>query len=72
MKTISVRNLQDKLNTLYCRARAHHQAPGRPRHMDYLWDLKEMALIAGKSKVEVPIEWLLELEHYGATAKAKA
>ena len=72
MKSISVRTLQDKLNSLYRRGRAQDQAPGRPRHIDYLWDLKEMALIAGKSAVEVPVEWLVELEQYGAAANQKA
>ena len=29
---------------------------------DHLWDLKEMALLQGKSKIDVPEEWLNELE----------
>ena len=62
MKTICVRALQDKLNLLYRRTRGK-QGAGQPRHLEYLWDLKEMALIDGKSTVEVPKEWLLELEH---------
>ena len=71
MQTVCVRTLQDKLNSLY-RLRGKHQAAGQPRHMEYLWDLKEMALIAGKSTVEVPKEWLLELEHCEAGVKSDA
>ena len=29
---------------------------------EYLWDLKEMALLEGKSTVELPKNWLDELE----------
>jgi hypothetical protein len=70
MKTIDVRILQDKLNSLYYRTRGKHQTAGQPRHMEYLWDLKEMALIAGKSTVEVPKEWLTELEQCEASSRS--
>jgi hypothetical protein len=72
LKSISVRTLQDKLNSLYLRARGRHHSQAQSRHLDYLWDLKEMALIAGKSSVEVPEEWLLELEQYGTGAQFNA
>lgn len=70
MKTIGVRTLQDKLNSLYYRTRGKHQTAGQPRHMEYLWDLKEMALIAGKTRVEVPKEWLIELEQCEASNRS--
>lgn len=71
MQSVCVRTLQDKLNSLY-RQRGKHQTARQPRHMEYLWDLKEMALIAGKSTVEVPQEWLLELEHCEAGVRPGA
>lgn len=72
MSTISVRSLQERLNSLYRHKKEAHNLLGQPHHMEYLWDLKEMALIAGKSSVEVPCEWLQELDQFEARAKAKS
>jgi hypothetical protein len=62
MKTISVGSLKDKLNSFYSQAKMLNRPHGQSEHFDYLWDLKEMALIEGKDSIEVPEEWLLELD----------
>ncbi len=61
---VSVRTdlLKERLNRLYdvvrCNPRSH-SAWGR---FDYLWDLKELALLEGKGSVQIPDAWLDELE----------
>lgn len=52
--------LRDRLNRLYAAVRDNPKTlAGR---FDYLWDLKELAVLEGKGSVQIPDMWLDELE----------
>ena len=61
--------LKDRLNKLYQNRRGQATAAnfggksqGEAGLFDYLWDLKEKALIEHRATVDVPATWLNELE----------
>lgn len=56
--TITVDALRDRLNQLYS---SRLTLPNEGL-FEYLWDLKEQALLEGSSSVEVPTTWLEDLE----------
>jgi hypothetical protein len=61
-KTIRTSVLKEKLNSFYETNRLLlHRLPEK-EHFDYLWDLKERAILEGKKTVEVPEEWMAELD----------
>jgi hypothetical protein len=62
-QSISTSTLKEKLNTFYASARSSLSVQSQKEHFDYLWDLKERAILEGKQTVEVPEEWITELEH---------
>ena len=63
MVTLDTANLKERLNKVYGMIKTHPQNKlDQPGLFDYLWDLKEMALMAGKRKVDVPKAWLEDLE----------
>lgn len=64
-KSISTSTLKEKLNSYYASARSNLSVQSQKEHFDYLWDLKERAILEGKQTVEVPEEWMTELEHSG-------
>ncbi len=55
--TVSTTDLKARLNRIYKGMRSREA--GR---FDYLWDLKELALLEGRKSVDVPETWLDELE----------
>ena len=55
--TVSTTDLKARLNRIYKGMRG--KEAGR---FDYLWDLKELALLEGRKSVDVPETWLDELE----------
>jgi hypothetical protein len=61
-KSISTSTLKEKLNSFYASARSKVSGQSQKEHFDYLWDLKERAILEGKQTVEVPEEWIIELE----------
>lgn len=65
-KIVSVKtsDLRQRLNALYARMRgnAAQRQFGDSGRFDYLWDLKELALMKGSQSVDVPESWLEELE----------
>jgi hypothetical protein len=62
-KPVSTEHLKQKLNYFYALSKAQLNLVPQREHFDYLWDLKEKAIIEGKANVEVPEEWLSELDH---------
>ncbi|MBX9570664.1 MAG: hypothetical protein K2X77_17360 [Candidatus Obscuribacterales bacterium] len=57
-------DLRERLNKLYARMRsssAERKLSDNGR-FDYLWDLKELALMQGTQSVDVPESWLDDLE----------
>ena len=60
--TVNTRSLKEPLNKLYDTRRHNTTLFPNDGLFEYLWDLKEMALMEGKSSVEVPGNWLEELE----------
>jgi hypothetical protein len=58
---VATDQLRQRLNRLYTivRTQKTNQSLGR---FDYLWDLKELAVLEGKPAVEIPDTWLDELE----------
>lgn len=59
LTNIETLKLRDRLNKLYYSRRSK---PDSDWHFDYLWDLKEKALLEGRSSVEIPSDWLDYLE----------
>jgi hypothetical protein len=64
MVTMETDLFKDRLNQVYDRIR--HSASSRNLSQndffEYLWDLKEKALMEGKSSLELPQNWLDKLE----------
>jgi len=69
-KSISTSTLKEKLNLFYASARANLSAHTQKEHFDYLWDLKERAILEGKQSVEVPEDWFSELENSGRAVRS--
>jgi len=61
-KLISVKtaDLKSRLNKMYTGLRASGRAD--LSRFDYLWDLKELALMEGRQTVDIPETWLDEIE----------
>jgi hypothetical protein len=59
--TVPTDQLRHRLNRLYGILRGHKPTQSLGR-FDYLWDLKELAVLEGKRAVEIPDAWLDELE----------
>lgn len=60
--TIDTDTLKQRLNKLYETARLRQKHGSPSGVFDYLWDLKEKALLEGSKSVEVPKNWLDELD----------
>jgi hypothetical protein len=54
--------LRDRLNRLYGAVRRNARNYSAWGRFDYLWDLKELAVLEGRGSVEIPDSWLDELE----------
>lgn len=67
---VNTDHLKARLNKLYETRRHNTTLSANDGLFEYLWDLKELALMEGKPSVEVPSNWLEELEEstlsYGA------
>lgn len=61
MVQVSTAELRIRLNRLYNRMRSA-SGQGDLGRFDYLWDLKELALMEGRPTVDVPETWLDEME----------
>ena len=66
--TVDTKSLKERLNRLYdsmrhvsCRSSKGKEL-GQAGLFEYLWDLKEVALLQGKTEVEVPTTWIKELD----------
>ncbi len=62
MISVETVQLKDKLNRMFT---TMHGAKADRTHdsvFDRLWDLKEMAILEGKKTIELPSQWLNELE----------
>lgn len=70
---VSIDTLKSSLNKVYDNRRGHskmHHLSGMPEGLfEYLWDLKEKALLERRSTVEVPSNWLQELEDHHENRK---
>lgn len=63
MVTMNTDLLKDKLNKVYSSMhKAEKKSFSQEGLFEYLWDLKEVALLEGKSSVQLPKNWLDELE----------
>lgn len=67
--------LRERLNRLYDSLHSQQRTSkrdllGRNGLFEYLWDLKEAALMEGKGSVELSKQWLDELEHEFPTVTA--
>lgn len=59
---VEVVNLKQQLNHLYRSRKNNRSILSHDGLFEYLWDLKELALIEGRSSVEVPSAWMEELD----------
>jgi hypothetical protein len=61
MVTVETNNLKERLNSAFLRLHGRNGV-GHDANFDRLWDLKESAILEGKKTVELPGQWLSELE----------
>ncbi len=59
--TVRTAELKERLNKLYSAIKSGKK--GDPGRFDYLWDLKELALMEGRRSVDIPETWLDEMEN---------
>ncbi len=52
---------KDRLNRIYSLMRAHPRMSSNPGLFDYLWEVKELAIVEKRSSIEIPSGWLEEL-----------
>ena len=63
MIEVEVSSLKQRLNSLYQNKRHFDRSYlSHDGLFEYLWDLKEMALIEGKESVEIPEAWIRDLD----------
>ena len=62
LTTVRTAHLRDRLNRLYDAVRGNVTTISCWSRFDYLWDLKELAVLEGRNDVEIPEHWLDELE----------
>lgn len=64
MVTMETNLFKDRLNRVYDRMRHGSQSRSLSQNefFEYLWDLKETALVEGKPSLELPQTWLEKLE----------
>jgi hypothetical protein len=60
--TVSTETLKQRLNQMYDAMRASSRLGASSGLFEYLWDLKEVALLEKRGDVQVPNTWLEELE----------
>jgi len=72
LRRVSTCSLREKLSFMYARSKLKNARFYQPRYVDYLWDLKETALVTGETSVEVPEEWLKELEQFAGESSTSA
>jgi hypothetical protein len=59
---VATDSLKDRLNKVYDALRSRPATLSNSGLFDYLWEMKELALLEGRSTVPVPTTWLEELE----------
>lgn len=59
---IQVSTLKERLNRFYDSRKKNQVADSQDGLFEYLWDLKELALMEGRASVQVPGAWLDELD----------
>jgi len=64
MVTLNTDLFKDRLNRVYDRLRHGNQSRSlsQSEFFEYLWDLKETALVEGTPSLELPQTWLEKLE----------
>lgn len=60
--TVDLATLQNNLNKLFASKNRRQLSRIYQDDFDYLWDLKELALLEKKQLVEVPGTWLSEMD----------
>lgn len=73
MVTLETDLFKERLNRVYDRMR--HSTPShnlsQNDFFEYLWDLKEAALLEGKTSLELPQNWLSKLEEEEISMKMR-
>ncbi|HEY9787188.1 MAG TPA: hypothetical protein V6D17_17495 [Candidatus Obscuribacterales bacterium] len=59
--SVGVDELKEQLNALYSTRKNKPRNLADPALFDRLWDLKELAILEGRTSVELPKTWLDEL-----------
>ena len=62
LSTVTTDKLKEKLNQIYAAMRTHTSTFASLGLLEYLWDLKELAILEGRQSVSVPATWLRELD----------
>jgi hypothetical protein len=59
---VNTADLKERLNRFYKGMRSATGKRLDTGRFDYLWDLKELALLEGRQSVDIPESWLEEIE----------
>ena len=60
--SIPTDHLRDRLNRIFVAVRGNPRSHSHWGRFDYLWDLKEVAVLEKRNSVQIPDTWLDELE----------
>ncbi len=70
--TVTTAALRDKLNRIYNTRMAKPGSLTNSGLFECLWEMKELALIEGLSSIQLPINWLEELESESTDTMSEA
>jgi hypothetical protein len=62
MISVDTSQLKEKLNRMFTAMHGSKADRSNDRVFDQLWDLKELAILEGKKTIELPSQWLSELD----------
>jgi hypothetical protein len=62
MISVETSQLKEKLNRMFTEMHGSKADRSHDSVFDRLWDLKEMAILEGKKTVDLPSQWLSELD----------
>lgn len=66
--SVTTDTLKARLNKFYD-ARRQSRDAAQEGLFEYLWDLKELALMEGRAEVQVPATWLEDLEDTSTSSR---
>lgn len=60
--SVATDSLRDKLNRVYDAMRSRPRTLSNSGLFEYLWEMKELALMEGRQSIQLPTTWLEDLD----------